>query len=384
MIPKNIPYWLDIEYIPRTQLIGNIKTDVAIIGGGITGVSAAYHCAKSGLRTVLIEKDTIAWGSAGRNGGMVVEGLEIDFHEAIDEFGLTEAKDLWLNTVEARQYIASLIEEHNIDCDFSQPGSLYASVDEEGLGKLRIEAEARKAAGMSCEIIPRGTQFKDGVLSDALFNPGDCLLHPAKFVRALAAISENYGAVIYEATPALKFSANEIITPAGRITAGKVVLAMESSNPSPLSNQGSNIIRSQAIVTKPLSHKNLANMDWRIGGMLWPTGGDYLSCRKIGDRIFSCKSLPMEATPREVEENINKQINTLQRFFPSLIDLEVSHQWTGLMVETNTRRSYIKERDGIYEVGGHGGNGLTNGVMTGKHLAGSFLGAKIPLFYQKF
>ncbi len=152
---KNVSYWLDMPYISRPSLLENIETDVVIIGGGITGVSAAYHCARAGLKTVLIEKEVIASGSAGKNGGMVVEGLSIDFVEAINRFGREEARELWMNTVEARKLVVSLVYEQNIDCDFGQNGSLYLGLvpaENEGLKK---EAEERAKEGIECRLIKK-------------------------------------------------------------------------------------------------------------------------------------------------------------------------------------------------------------------------------------
>lgn len=380
---KNIPYWLDIPYEPRPSLSQDIKADVVVIGGGITGVSTAYHCAKQGLKTVLIEKDTIASGSAGRNGGMVVEGLEIDFSEAVEKFGLETAKDLWSDTAKAREHVAQVIHSEHIDCDLEKAGSLYAGFSEKDKETLIHEVEIRKQHGIKGEIIEKGKQLHGSPIGEALFNSEDYLLHPAKFIRGLAKASEKYGATIYENTEALHWDSRSVKTSQGNIVAEKVVIALESYNPS-LNSEESEVISSQAIVTEPLPSEQIAKLDWKYGKMLWPTGFDYISVRLINDRLFSCKTSAVSASEEEEQENREWQINRIHELFPVLDRecLEISHFWTGLMVCQKEYHPIMRMEEGCYKILGHGGNGLTFGIWSGKLLAESFVGRLIPEIYR--
>lgn len=380
---KDLSYWLDIPYIPRSALSGNISTDVVIIGGGISGVSAAYHCAKQGLQTVLIEKDAIASGSAGKNGGMVVEGFSIDFAEAAERFGVEETKESWLRTVEARKTVQSLIQEHNIDCDFEQPGSLYVSRTGEEAAWLRQEAATRQAAGIACELVEPGTHMRQSPFGLALYNPCDCLLHPVKFVRSLAQTAEKLGAIIYENTAAVTWTTKSVTTPNGTIKADRVVLAIESATENLLPEQGE-VIREQALVTEPLSEEEFADLDWRTGGMFWTSGRDYYTIRRIGSRLFISDGVSLDATEAELKQHEQKLIDLIHQSFPVLkrADIRTSHRWNGLLLMTARSRPYIGTRNGVYEIFGHGGNGLTNGILAGKLLAEHFGGADIPQLYQ--
>ena len=371
-----------MPYTSRTALKEDADADVVVIGGGITGVSTAYHCVKAGFKTILIEKDTIAFGSAGRNGGMVVEGMELDFNEAIEEFGLKIAKDLWEHTIEARKLVESVIKDNKIDCDLENPGSLYVSRSDSDDRQLRMEAEKRTESGFVCEMIENGRQLERSPFSTALFNPSDLLLHPVKFIRGLAEVAERSGLRIYEHTPALDFDAHKVITLEGVISSKRVVVAIESANSN--MGQGVKIVRSQAVVTEPLSKEKWDEIDWQIGGMLWTTGEEYISCRKIGIRLFACKNLPINPTKEELIDNENWQITKLLSFFPTLKKegLRISHRWSGLMVSTSDYHPHIQNNNGYYEIFGHSGNGLTNGMLTGKLLTDHFTGLKIPEIYQ--
>jgi gamma-glutamylputrescine oxidase len=380
---NSISYWLDIPYVARPSLENHANTDVVVIGGGITGISTAYHCAKQGLKTILIEKDTIASGPAGRNGGMVVEGRSSDFANTIKKVGLESATRAWRDTVNARELVVELINEHKIDCDFKRPGTLYIGASESDAKSLRAEAEARNAAGFPCEILEKGNQLKESVFDVALFTKNDCLLHPVKFLRSLAQIAESYGAVIYEHTPAISFDAKLVTTKYGVIHAERVVVATESDNLHAL-EQNTNLIRSQALVTAPLPSDILANLDWTIGEMLWTTEDtEYASVRRIDNRLFICKALPLEPTSEDIETNKQWQLNKLKVFFPKFPqEIEITHQWSCRMLESIQNHPYIGIRNDCYEAFGHSGNGLTNGMMAGKMLAEHFGGKSLSELYS--
>jgi glycine/D-amino acid oxidase-like deaminating enzyme len=382
-MPSSTSYWLDIPYTQRPALSQDIKVDVVVVGGGITGVSTAYYCANQGLKTVLIEKNTIASGSAGKNGGMVVEGFSMDFATAVEKFGLGIAREAWLNTITARKTVQALIEEHQIDCDFSQPGSLYSAQTIEDADWIRKEAAARTSAGIECELIEKGRQLKSSPFLLQLFNPGDCVLHPVKFVRGLAEAAEKYGARIFENTEALKFDKHTVTAPGGQITADKVVLALETNQPGITPERGT-LVREQAIVTEPLTAEQMASLDWSIGGMFWTEEPDYTNIRKIGNRLFTSYDVGLQPTSAELDQHKNRLLQFIHHCLPSLAleDLKISHCWQGLLFFTLRSRPYIGQNKGLYEIYGQSGNGLTNGILAGQILAKSFTGKPIPDLYN--
>lgn len=380
---KNLSYWLDVPYDPRPSLETDISVDVVVIGGGITGISVAYHCVKAGFKTALIEKNVIGSGSGGKNGGMVVEGMEIDFYVAQELFGLKKAKEIWNTTVLAKELIYSIIDENSIDCDFEKTGSLYVGSSEEERLKIDKEIKARDGAGIKFEIINKDQLPKSSSFVKAIYNSTDALLNPVKFIRELAMTAEKHGLLIYEDTNAVSFNTNSVKTDRGTVSANKVVVAIESNSQNISKNTA--MFRSQAIVTEPLSENKIKEMDWDKGGMLWPTDDEYITCRKIENRLFSCLDVSLQATEKDLQKNRESQVNKIVSFFPTLTkdDLNISHCWTGLILSTKDYRSYITSKNGYYEIYGHSGLGLTNGIMTGKVLADHFAGKDIPDVYKE-
>ncbi len=102
------------------SLQGEEAADVCIIGGGYTGLSCALHLAKQGVRVALLEAEKVAWGASGRNGGHVGTGQRRGQLELAKEFGLQSAKRFWQYGLDAKNLVASLIEEHQINCDLKK------------------------------------------------------------------------------------------------------------------------------------------------------------------------------------------------------------------------------------------------------------------------
>jgi glycine/D-amino acid oxidase-like deaminating enzyme len=125
---KFTSYWLDTA--PKdspersTTSVEGRTTQVAVIGGGLTGVVAALHLARSGAKVDLFEQNTVGFGASGRNGGMATTGMSIGIRDAVAELGFDPAVRLYGAYTEAIDLIEKLVTEENIDCDFARAGKL--------------------------------------------------------------------------------------------------------------------------------------------------------------------------------------------------------------------------------------------------------------------
>lgn len=371
-------YWLDNEYTPRDSLERDIEADVVVVGGGITGVSAAYHAVKAGFKTVLIEKNSIASGSAGKNGGMVVEGLHIDLVEAVKDMGPETALNLWQGTVNARDYVVSLIHKHGINCDFLQEGSFYFAKGSDDTEYIEKEFNQRIATGLSGKLIEQFPTHKKGI-----FVEKDCSLHPVKFIRGLLDIAEKEGLLVFENTQALLFNKNFIKTDKGTVYAKRVVIAVESDMQE-IETTNAIVKRELAMVTDPLPKEFFENMKWEKGGMFWNTGYDYVPVRKIQNRLLFNDSVSLNSSEQDLQQCQKRAFNSFFKLFPNIPrdQIFISHFWTGLLLYPKSNKPTIREKEGQYEIFGSGGNGLTNGIMLGKTLVDYFCGESIPDMYK--
>ena len=123
---KSVPYWLDtappFEDGASEPVSG--RADAAIIGAGLTGLSAAIALARKGATVVVFEKGQVGCSASGRNGGMCTPGMVMDFSRAVERFGVPRAKEMYLSYNAAIDLVEKLIVEEGIDCDFKRSGKL--------------------------------------------------------------------------------------------------------------------------------------------------------------------------------------------------------------------------------------------------------------------
>ncbi len=376
---KNLSFWQDVPYRPRKRLMRNISADVAIVGGGITGISAAYHCARKGFKTVLVEKDVIANGPAGKNMGIVLEGTVLDLIEIVPLIGKRLAKQLLARTAEARSLVATIIKKEHIACDVEESGSLFVAADKKWIGWLKKEVAARNKYGFPCKFLNK-SQLRDVVSSSfesALYTPKDFLINPVKFVRGMASRAEKYGAKIYEHTPALKWDKYHVQTSNGIITAGKIIVAIESEAKVNGMHKGN----AQVIMTKPL--RNPGRLDWKRGRMVWEAGYPYHAIRFSHNCLFIGGEISTKASEKDKRKHAHAMVLTLLRYFPALTkkDVSIASRWECLVTHSPRRIFTISNEHGVYYAYGCAGNGLTHGTLAGKLFADHFSGKKLPEIY---
>ncbi len=216
---------------PTPPLQEALHADVVVIGGGITGLSAALHLAESGTRVVLLEAEEPGWGASGRNGGQVSPGLKHDPDQVERDFG----RDLGgrMNAVAgaAPQFVFDLIKRHDIRCDARRNGTLRAAVRVKHADQVRATALQLLRRGAPVEllegsILERATGTRRYLLAMLDQRGGD--LNPLSYVRGLARAALDAGAAVFGGSRALRMKrigANwQVDTALGRVSAAQVVL----------------------------------------------------------------------------------------------------------------------------------------------------------------
>ncbi|VVN29157.1 Gamma-glutamylputrescine oxidoreductase [Pseudomonas fluorescens] len=214
---------------PETKSLGaDVTCDLCIIGGGVTGVSAALHAAEKGLKVVLLEARQIGWAASGRAGGWMVPTLAYDAAPMAKQIGEEKAKRYFAVAREAQRYAVSLIGTHGIECDLKRGGAYLApsaaafkEIQKNFAlysGTYGLEnAEVVDAAGIEDVF---GTQRYFG----AILDHGLPLVHPLNYTLGLAKAAQAAGAELYEFTPAVGYSDDgECVTV--RTTAGPSIRA---------------------------------------------------------------------------------------------------------------------------------------------------------------
>jgi glycine/D-amino acid oxidase-like deaminating enzyme len=217
---------------PTPPLDGDVRTDVAVVGGGITGLSTALHLAEGGAAVVLLEAEEPGWGASGRNGGQVNPGLKHDPDAVERAFGRDLGGRMNAFAGAAPALVFDLIERHGIRCEGRRNGTLRAAVRSKHAAQVRATAEqlARRGApvelleGPSLERATGTARYRVAMLDR---RGGD--LNPLSYARGLARAALDAGAAVHGGTRALGMKRTgahwRIETARGFVSAPQVVLA---------------------------------------------------------------------------------------------------------------------------------------------------------------
>jgi glycine/D-amino acid oxidase-like deaminating enzyme len=353
--------WLKRRY---PKLSGSISADVAIVGGGITGASAAYHLRDSGLKVVLLEAGTLGSGATSKNVGALVRGTEHDFSEAIGKFGRKKALGIWKSTDAALEELEAAVKNGRINCGFTRHGLVVVAQDKKQLAMAKSEIKALRGAGFRAKWLEPeeigvyvNEPFLGGVKTEDVRG-----CNPVQLVQGLV---QKSGTRIFERSP-VKVALGEgswlARAAGGKIGAEKLVMATES-----FTRLDGIRMRHEKITcmsTTPISRK-LLSMIWPGSQIVWNFGTHYHTFRKMPDgRVL------FHAT-----EGAQKG---LHHYFPQL-KAHVESVWSGTIAGFSDHVPRIGEipgKPGLYAGLGYWGHGMVFGWLAGKLLANEIMGRK--------
>ena len=172
-------YWTD-QYSPGNglQVSSGIpdKIDVAIVGSGYTGLAAARVLANANISVAVLDKHTIGWGASSRNGGMATPGLKQDIYKIYKKYGIELAREFWKASVDAIDLLENIIEEDQIECDWSRNGHIALACKQSHYNKFPEYSDwIKRELGHDKTIVPKedikteiGSEFYFGGLSDEI------------------------------------------------------------------------------------------------------------------------------------------------------------------------------------------------------------------------
>jgi glycine/D-amino acid oxidase-like deaminating enzyme len=252
---------------PRTaypRLAADRQADAVVVGGGITGVCAAYELARAGAVTVLLERARVGSGAGGRNGGQALPGVDPPLTEVADSYGADTARavDAW--AAMALRALERLVEVEGIDCDWERCGHLEAAVTEADLDALAAEQELLSAdspcRGKLLDRTAMAALTGSAFYAGGLWQPAGRGLHPLRYVQGVAAAARRRGAAVFERSPVTSIRRRrgagfEVTVRGGaRVVCRSVILATDAYTPRFASDLRGRLARVEAeiVATAPM------------------------------------------------------------------------------------------------------------------------------------
>jgi len=364
--------------------------DVAIVGGGFTGLSTALHCAQKGLSSHVLEAKQIGYGGSGRNCGLVNAALWLPPQDVRKQLGQTFGPRFIEAFGNGPEYVFSLIEKHQMRCEVTRTGTIHAAHSAGGYRELQGRAEEWKRLGQPVDLLDRNA-VTELIGTDAFY--GGLLDHragtinPMGYCRGLARAALGEGADISTGVTAKKLHKDNkqwiIETDQGSLRANAVVLGTNAYSDDlwPNLKRIFTMIHYFQLATTPLDSSASHILPGKQG--LWDTGQIMFNYRRDAfDRLLiGSMGTILGGTEKGLSQRwAKKQIKNL---FPALAEVEFEQAWYGQIAMTPDHLPRIYELESnLYTPIGYNGRGITTGTVFGKAMADLLTGmdkSELPL-----
>jgi glycine/D-amino acid oxidase-like deaminating enzyme len=362
--------------IDAPALEQDVACDVAIVGGGYTGCSAALHLAEAGVDVRLLEARTIGHGGSGRNVGLVNAGLWAPPDTVEETLGKLAGSKLNQALAAGPDLVFSLIERHGIDCEATRAGTLHCAINAAGLADLNDRLKQQVARSAPVELLSANETAKrtgaDG-FRGALLDRRAGTIQPLAYARGLALAARDAGTVLHEGSPvySLRHAGTgwRIKTPKGSITAAKVIVATNAYHEALETAQPSfTAVPYFQLATAPLS-ENLRRSILGGGEGCWDTATVMTSFRlDAAGRMILGAVGSLEGLGAATHQRWARR--KLRALFPALADYSFEYAWYGRIAMTADHLPKITRLGpGALQVFGYSGRGISPGTVFGKGLA---------------
>src|SRR6266404_3852797 len=396
-------YWATTVASPTFAAVPELpdSVDVAVIGGGFCGLSAARTLAKRGVSVAVLEAETFGWGASSRNGGMVLTGMKLPAPTLIRRYGIETVRKMYAASLETIDCVEQIVREEKIDCNLSRCGHLEVACKQAHFdGYEETAALTKREFHHELRIIPKSelrAEIGSNIYFGGMVDETSAGLNPARYVAGLAGAAQRAGACLFDHTrvtsvePETNNGARKfrVITSKGALAAREVILASGAytTEATPALRKkiipiGSYIIATEIIpadLARELSPRN--RMIYDSKHFLY-----YYRLTPDNRMLFGGRAAffpESESTVRESAEILRLGMISV---YPKLRDAKVEFVWGGTLDFTLDVMPHAGKIDGMYFAAGFAGHGVAAATWFGAKLAGQICGdpADTPFAAIKF
>ncbi|UYG02327.1 FAD-binding oxidoreductase [Halomonas sp. LR3S48] len=355
-------------------LVGQQRVDVCVIGGGVTGCSAALHLAERGYTVALLEAQEIGYGASGRSGGQILPGLGTDIATVEQALGRERARDVWELSREAVRLTTELIERHAIPCDLAW-GYLHAAVKPRHVRELQ-QMQERLARDYGYEALSwlEGEALRERVATEAypgaLHESEGGHLHPLNYTLGLARAAQRAGVAIHEHSPALAIRRGQpatVVTAQGEISADFVVVGANAYLGRLLPELEGRIMRAAnyIVATEPLGEERATQVLPKNDALSDANFVlDYYRLSADRRLIYGGEVSYDGREPRGLQQRMDAKI---ARLFPVLEGVRIDYRWGGdVAITLNRAPDFGRLGHNVYYAQGYSGHGMALAGLAGK------------------
>jgi len=396
---RDISPWVEVPSDLQPSLQGEAKAEVAIIGGGYTGLSTALALAERGHDVAVLEKEFAGFGASGRNAGHLTPTLGGPLFDLRKVVGEARISSLLNFSDRAVEHVIGLIRERQIQCDFHGGGNLLVSVSPRQTKVLEKNAQETIKLGGRVTFLPPEEMRKRGIpeaFEAGMLELGGTL-HPGKYVMGLRRAALDAGVRLYEGSGVSQVQQGSAITietdSGGSLKASKVVLATNAFAPGiPVAGIGGRDVvpvRVTLFETEPLTPEQRARVGWPGREALYTAHSSMESYRlsEQGTIVGGCKNVRYKFGSGLAEGNHAKTFRAnetaFRQRFPMLGDVKVAHFWGGwiaFMPDFVPMVGRTGDNDNVYYGLCFAGHGIAHGSFMGELLGDLVEGKDNPDF----
>ncbi len=381
------------------ELLNSI--DVAVVGAGFCGLSAARTLAKRGVKVAVLEAETFGWGASSRNGGMVLTGMKLPVPALIKRYGREAVRKMYAASLESIDCVEQIVLEENIDCSFSRCGHLEVACKQSHFdGYEESAALIKREFDHDRRIIPKSelhAEIGSDIYFGGMVDETSAGLNPARYVAGLAHSAHRAGACLYDhmrvisVEPSTKNGARNfrLQTSRGAIIAREVLLATGAytTEATPALRKKIIPIGSYIIATEILA-ANLASQLSPRNRMIYDSKHFLYYYRLTPDNrmLFGGRAAFFPETENTVRQSAEILRRGMLHVYPQLRDAKVEFVWGGTLDFTLDVMPHAGKIDGMYFAAGFAGHGVAAATWFGAKLAARICGdpCDIPFDGVKF